>query len=83
MTADELKQIRKRIRFDIRSTALCLGIPHTTYQRYENGSAKVPDDIAQKMIELERFEKECDQKRELEFIEIINKQFPFGIPSEL
>ena len=52
MTTEELCNLRHEIKFDIRSFAACLGIPATTYQRYENRTAKVPERIERAALEL-------------------------------
>lgn len=82
MEAQELRDLRHRIRFDMRSTALCLGIPPSTYQRYEDGTARVPEKIAHAALALEEFERECDAAREAETEDLLRKEFPRGIPSE-
>ena len=83
MTNTELRKLRQGIKFDMRSTALCLGIPVSTYQRYEDGSAKVPDSIASAALALEEFERECDAIREAETEDLLRREFPGGIPSEV
>ena len=83
MTSEELRNIRHRIKFDMRSMASCLGFSsHSTYQRYEDGTAKVPASVERAALALEEFEKECDAKREAEGVELLERQFPGGIPSE-
>ena len=83
MTSAELRNIRHRIKFDMRSMALCLGFSsHSTYQRYEDGTAKVPEKIACAALALEAFERECDAAREAETEDLLRKEFPRGIPSE-
>lgn len=63
MTKDDLRQIRGNIKFDMRSMAACLGIPCSTYQRYEDGSAKIPDTVARHATELVHIEAELDRQR--------------------
>ena len=58
MTNLELKALRQRIKFDMRSLAACLELPLSTYQRYEDGSAKVPAAVGRAAIELERRDRE-------------------------
>ena len=83
MTSEELRNIRHKIKFDMRSMASSLGLRScSTYQRYEDGTAKVPEKIARAALALEAFEKECDAKREAEGVELLERQFPGGIPSE-
>ena len=82
MTSEELRNIRHRIKFDMRSMASCLGLSCSTYQRYEDGTAKVPASVERAALALEAFEKECDAKREAETEDLLRKEFPRGIPSE-
>ena len=83
MTSEELRNIRHRIKFDMRSMASCLGLRScSTYQRYEDGTAKVPASVERAALALEEFEKECDAKREAEGVALLERQFPGGIPSE-
>lgn len=58
MDKKELRELRKRIKFDMRSMALCCGIPLSTYARYEDGSAKVPVAIERAALELEQINKQ-------------------------
>ncbi len=67
MTKEALRDLRHRIKFDMRSMAECLGIPHTTLQRYEDGSAAVPDHVERAALELER----------------INTEFMAGLPARV
>jgi transcriptional regulator with XRE-family HTH domain len=53
MNAKQLKALRNRIKFDMRSLAACLSLPLSTYQRYEDGSAAVPERVSQAARELE------------------------------
>ena len=83
MTSEELRIIRHRIRFDMRSMASCLGLRScSTYQRYEDGTARVPEKIARAALALEEFERECDAAREADGVALLDRQFPGGIPSE-
>lgn len=62
--------------------ALCLGLPCSTYQRYEDGTAKVPDSVARAAVALEAFERDCDAARAQETNALLQGEFPRGIPSE-
>ena len=84
MTSEELRNIRHRIKFDMRSMASCLGLRScSTYQRYEDGTARVPEKIARAALALEEFERECDAAREAETEDLLRREFPGGIPSEV
>lgn len=52
MTKEELRALRHEIKFDMRSMALCLGVPSSTFQRYEDGSAAVPERVKRAALEL-------------------------------
>lgn len=83
MEAQELRDLRHRIRFDMRSMASCLGLRScSTYQRYEDGTARVPAHIARAALALEEFERECDAARAAETEDLLRREFPGGIPSE-
>ena len=57
MTNNELRDLRLRIKFDMRSMALCCGIALSTYSRYEDGTAAVPARIERAALELEQIDK--------------------------
>ena len=83
MTSEELRNIRHRIKFDMRSMASSLGLRScSTYQRYEDGTARVPEKIAHAALALEEFERECDAARAADGVALLDRQFPGGIPSE-
>ena len=82
MTSDELRNLRHRIKFDMRSMASSLGLRScSTYQRYEDGTARVPAHIARAALALEEFERECDAAREAETEDLLRRQYPGGIPT--
>lgn len=83
MTNTELLDIRKRIKFDMSSMSVCLGIPKSTYQRYENGSAKVPDNIARAAKELEQINVTFMADLPARVDERVRREFPHGIMSEV
>lgn len=67
MTAKELKNLRIGINFDVRSFAKCIGVPASTYQRYEDGTAAIT-------VRIERAAKELEQ---------VNKTFIKGLPKRV
>jgi len=77
MTNNELRDLRLRIKFDMRSMALCCGVALSTYQRYEDGTAAVPPHIERAALELEAIDKQfnIESKARIE-VEVI-KQKPF------
>lgn len=83
MSNQELRKIRQRIKFDMRSFAACLGIPHTTLQRYEDGSAAIPANIERAAQELEQVEREFDVARLSAFDARLVREYPHGIRSDI
>ena len=64
---DSVRKVRRDIKFDMYSMAACLGIPKSTYQRYEDGSAKTPPEIMRAALELRQ----------------INETFITGLPGRV
>lgn len=81
MDNQELRDLRERIKFDMRSFASCLGIPHTTLQRYEDSTAQIPPNIERAAMELEEIEKQFDVARLRVYDDYLAKQCPYGIIS--
>ena len=82
MTANDLKNVQQRIKFDAPSMAACLGIPYQTYRNYLYGANAIPASVERAALALEEFERECDTAREAETEDLLQRQFPGGIPSE-
>lgn len=73
MDNKELRELRTRIKFDMRSMATCCGVPLSTYARYEDGSAKVPAAVERAALELEQI----DRQFNIEMTERLNNAKPF------
>jgi transcriptional regulator with XRE-family HTH domain len=82
MTADNLKELRHNIKFDMRSMATCLGIPLSTYQRYEDGTAAVPDRIERAALELEQINVAFMADLPARVDARIEREYPHGFMSE-
>lgn len=46
MNADELKRLRREMRFGVCDMYRVLGLPRRTYQDYEAGKRGIPEDVA-------------------------------------
>lgn len=84
MNKQELRELRRGINFDMASFAACIGIPKSTLQRYEDGTAAVPARIERAALELEHINATFMQRYEPggEFDREINQQYPHGFLSE-
>lgn len=78
MTHGKLRTIRKSF-CSIGEAAELLGIPKSTYQRYEEGTAKVPDDIADKITTASKTINSFMTKLPALLDKKIVAQFPLGI----
>jgi hypothetical protein len=83
MTAQELKQLQQRIKFDAPSMAICFGIPYHTYRNYLYGENAIPANIERAALELESINKNFIAEAPGRIDERINREFPYGVPSEL
>jgi hypothetical protein len=82
MTFQEIQDIQKRIKFDARSMAACLGIDYDQYRHYYYGHIKIPAGVARAAQEIENIEKEFDIKRDADYCQFLQEKFPFGVPNE-
>jgi len=82
MTKEELRALRQEIKFDMRSFATCLGIPTSTLQRYEDGSATVPERIVRAAHELRQINVTFMQGLPDRIDAKVDEEFPNGIMSE-
>lgn len=82
MTKARFKALRKAMRYSLSDLSQLIGIAKSTLQRYEDGSANVPEDVAAKM----EFELKRDKAWKKQMLKRINadldRQFPDGIISE-
>jgi len=76
-----LKELRHKIGFSMTDIALCLGIPKSTYQRYEDGSAEPPPAVqraAQELLQInETFIAELPARVDAR----LAKENPLGVPN--
>ena len=82
MTGEELRTIREAMHYSMADFGILLGgIPKSTLQRYEEGTAAIKPELAEKVL--------LEQARDAEFMERTrqdtrdwcDKHFPHGIPS--
>ena len=52
MTSTDLKQLRTKLGYSMADFAACLGVPKSTFQRYEENSAAIPQVIKRRAHEL-------------------------------
>lgn len=83
MTHTDLQQLQKRIKFDCRSMALCMGINYEQYRRYYYGHAVIPASVERAALELEQIQREFDIARDIEYCAFLDQQYPGGILSEV
>lgn len=84
MTGAELRAIREAMRYSMANFCILLGgIKKTTYQRYENDTAAITPELAERVL--------LEQVRDADFLkrtredtkEWCDKHFPHGIPSNI
>lgn len=82
MTKEELRALRHEIKFDMGSVAACLGIAKSTYARYEDGSASIPERIVRAAYELRQINITFMQGLPARVDAKVNEEYPNGIRSE-
>ena len=82
MTREELRSIRRDMHYSMADFGVLLGIPKTTLQRYEDGSAAIPDELAQKVVVAQRKDRDFMESVRVETREWVNRMFPHGIPAD-
>jgi transcriptional regulator with XRE-family HTH domain len=83
ITKEELRALRHEIKFDMRSFATCLGIPASTYQRYEDGTAAIPERIVRAAYELRQINVTFMQGLPARVDAKVAEEFPNGFMSEI
>jgi len=86
MTASELKEIQRAIKFDAPSMAISIGIPYHTYRNYYYGANAIPADVAHRIIEVKHINEAYLQERykpQGEYDKLLNQMYPHGIISEV
>lgn len=82
MKNTELRDLRLKIKFSMADFALCVGVPKSTYQRYEDGSAAIPPAIERAALELEKINIQFNETSVARIDARIAREFPHGIASE-
>ena len=57
MTNTDLKALRAKLGYSMADFAACLGVPKSTFQRYEENSAAIPQVIKRRAFELETIDR--------------------------
>lgn len=82
MKASELKSIRLEIRFDPRDMCCVLDLPRRTYQDYEAGKRNIPVEVANRIREIYRRDREFMAGIAYRVDQALDKEYPGGlIPS--
>lgn len=81
MSGDELKRLRREMRYGVCDMYAVLGLPRRTYQDYESGRRGIPQDVAAKARELHRRDREFMAGLPARIGAAIDRQFPGGIIS--
>lgn len=58
MDASKIRAFRKELGYSMGDFALCVGVPKSTYQRYEDGTAQVPPAVVRAALELQQVDRE-------------------------
>ena len=83
MTSRELKDLRVGIGFSMADIAACLGVPKSTYARYEDGTAAVPSGIKRAAVELRQINETFMAELPARVDARLAEEWPNGIPSEV
>ena len=83
MNHQQLKELRHIIGFSMSDIAVCLGIPKSTYQRYEDGSAGIPADVQRAALELKQINETFMAEAPARIDARIKQEFPHGVSSEI
>lgn len=79
MTPKKLKSVRRRMRYSMQELADCLGIPKSTYQRYEDGSAAIPAKIERDVLYYQELDRKFFAGLPARVDSELKKQYPMGI----
>lgn len=83
MCANELKQIRYMMKFDPRDMCATLGLKRRTYQDYDAGKRKIPQDVAARIRETYRRDCELMNGIPARVDAALDNEFPDGMLSEV
>jgi transcriptional regulator with XRE-family HTH domain len=79
----ELRKIRLEMGFSMRDMACELGLATPTYQGYEEGRRKVPQEVIDRAMHSLQKVREFMATAPARIDERINREFPFGFLSEV
>ncbi len=83
MEYDELKRLRLEMGCAPRDMCSLLGLKRRTYQGYESGNRGIPQDIAERVREAHRRDREFMAALPAKLLSRIDRDFPLGIVSFL
>jgi transcriptional regulator with XRE-family HTH domain len=78
-----LRELRHEIGFSMADVAACLGIPKSTLQRYEDGSAKPPAAVVRAALELKQINVTFMAELPARVDARATIEYPHGIMSEV
>ena len=81
MDNKKLKQLRKEMKCSMAELAEVLGIPKSTFQRYEDGSAKIPVVLQENIIHIHKKDREFMRTLPRRLEADLKRKFPHGIIS--
>lgn len=79
MDVTELKQIMRSVGLNSSELSRVIGIHKTTFQRYVDGSAKIPAKIVSQIRDYQEHDAKVMSNLMVNVNQFIDKQFPFGI----
>ena len=74
MTAQDLKDLQQRIKFDAPTMSIYLGISYDQCRKYLCGQTAIPSEVERAALELEQMEKVLDAIRLEQYEEFLAKQ---------
>lgn len=83
MTATELKIIREKMKYSMADFCILIGIKKPRYQRYENGTAKIAPELAEKITAEYRRDRQFMSNLPAKIGAMAAADFPQGIKSEV
>lgn len=79
MNGEELKRIRIEMKFGVCDMYRTLGLPRRTYQDYEAGKRGIPEDVARRVREAHRRDREFMAGLPARIDAAIEREFPGGV----
>jgi predicted transcriptional regulator len=81
MTKEEFKACRESMRYSLADLSVLLGIAKSTLARYEDGTATVKPELAERMLKEQARAEDFRERTRQDTREWCNKVFPQGIPA--